>query len=86
MDPELANRLVGTRNALTHLDPTAPQPLTDVSLFRALERLEVAIQTNLMLDLGLDEDEVAGLMRASYLTMSPFIELPKPVTRPAGGA
>jgi hypothetical protein len=78
LDPELANRLVDTRNALTHLDPNAPQPLSDVSLYRALERLEVAIQTNLLLDLGLDDDEVASLMRASYVTMSPFIEPPNP--------
>lgn len=43
----LADRLVETRNALTHLDPTGAPGLSRGALFRAIEQLEVVLQLNI---------------------------------------
>lgn len=73
---KLADQLVDTRNALTHLDPTGPDALRDEPLYRAIELLEVTIQANLLLDLEVDPDVAASLIRASYLNQTPFSAVP----------
>jgi hypothetical protein len=70
---KLADQLVDTRNALTHLDPTGPDALRDEALYRAVELLEVTLQTNLLLDLELPPKAVADLIRISYLNQTPFL-------------
>lgn len=76
LKPRLADRLVDTRNALTHLDETDTPPLTDEPLYRAIELLEITIQANVLLDLGLSSDLTAGLIRTSYLGQTPFVSIP----------
>jgi hypothetical protein len=75
LKPRLADRLVNTRNALTHL-PVDEEPLRDEALYRAIELLEVVIQVNLLLDLRVSEADTAGLVEASYLNQTPFITFP----------
>jgi hypothetical protein len=74
--PKLADQLVDTRNALTHLDPDGPEALTDERLYRAVELLEVVIQVNLLLDSGLSAAMTASLIKISYLNQTPFISFP----------
>jgi hypothetical protein len=77
LKPKLADQLVDTRNALTHLDPTGPDALKDEPLYRAIELLEVTIQANLLLDLELAPEDVVGLIKASYVGQTPFIGVPE---------
>jgi hypothetical protein len=72
---KLADRLVDTRNALTHLDPTGPLALGDEPLFRAIELLEITIQANLLMDLGLTSKDAGELIRTSYSNQTPFIPI-----------
>jgi hypothetical protein len=75
LKPSLADKLVTTRNALTNLDPKATA-LRDEPLYRAIELLDVVIQVNLLLDLGLWPERVNGLVRASYINQTPFQSIP----------
>jgi hypothetical protein len=75
LNSDLADQLVDTRNALTHLDPAGPSALRDEALYRAIELLEVAIQTNLLLDLNFPPQDVSSLTRTSYLNQTPFISV-----------
>jgi hypothetical protein len=70
---KLADQLVDTRNALTHLDPSGPDALRDEALYRAVELLEVTLQANLLLDLELPPQTVADLIKISYLNQTPFL-------------
>jgi len=75
LNASLADSLVTTRNALTHLDPNATA-LRDEPLYRAIELLEVVIQVNMLLDLGLTTERVNALVRTSYLNQTPFHPIP----------
>jgi ApeA N-terminal domain 1 len=75
LNSDLADQLVDTRNALTHLDPAGPSALRDEGLYRAIELLEVAIQANLLLDLNFSPQDVSSLIRTSYLNQTPFISV-----------
>jgi hypothetical protein len=70
---KLADDLVDTRNALTHLDPSVPTPLTGGELFYGVLRLELVLQVNLLLDLELEPAFVAGLIRHSYHRQAPLV-------------
>ncbi|MGH8300194.1 MAG: HEPN domain-containing protein [Steroidobacteraceae bacterium] len=70
---KLADQLVDTRNALTHLDSTGASALTDEPLYRAIELLEITIQANLLMDLELTANDAGGLIRTSYINQTPFI-------------
>ncbi len=72
----LADDLVNTRNAITHLDPTGPPALRDAPLYRALELLEVVIHANLLLDLGLSAELTAALFDVAYHNRTPFVPAP----------
>jgi hypothetical protein len=77
LNRQLADDLVDTRNALTHLDPTGPPPpLAGVRLALAVVRLELVIRTNILLDLGLDPSLVAGLLANSYRGQVPVVDIP----------
>lgn len=77
LNRQLADDLVDTRNALTHLDPTGPPaPLAGVRLALAVVRLEMVIRTNILLDLGLDPGLVAGLLANSYRGQVPVVDIP----------
>jgi hypothetical protein len=69
-----ADRLVETRNALTHLDPSGPPAMEGADLFYAVRRLELVIQTNILLDLELDPAFVSGLVKTSYVNQVPLID------------
>jgi hypothetical protein len=71
LDAKLADQLVNTRNALTHLDPTGTRGLEGVDLLYATARLELVIQTNLLLDLQLGKDKVGELVLTSYYNQMP---------------
>jgi hypothetical protein len=66
LNAQLASDLVDTRNALTHLDPSGNPGLQGVDLVYAVARLELVIQTNLLLDLHLGSVKVAELVLTSY--------------------
>jgi hypothetical protein len=68
---KLADQLVDTRNALTHLDPSGPPGLDGVDLVYAATRLQLVIQTNLLLDLQLGKDKVSELVLTSYANQMP---------------
>lgn len=72
---KLADQLVYTRNALTHLDPSGPLALQDEPLYRAIELLEIAIQANLLMDLGFSPQDAGELIRTSYINQTPFIPI-----------
>ncbi len=71
LDAKLADQLVITRNALTHLDPAGDLGLQGVDLVYAVARLQLVIQTNLLLDLQLSKDKVAELILTSYDNQMP---------------
>jgi hypothetical protein len=77
LDAKLADQLVDTRNALTHLDPTGDPGLDGVDLVYATARLQLVIQTNLLLDLQLGEDKVAELVLTSYADQMPVRDFSK---------
>lgn len=72
----LADRLVDTRNALTHLDPTGPPGLSGGGLFRAIELLEVVLQLNILLDLNIERALAENLFEVCYYRRTPFIDVP----------
>jgi hypothetical protein len=71
LDAKLADHLVDTRNALTHLDPSGKPGLHGVDLVYATARLQLVIQTNLLLDLQLGKDKVGELVLTSYQNQMP---------------
>jgi hypothetical protein len=73
LNSKLAGHLVTTRNALTHLDPAAEGALRDAKLLYAVMRLELVIQANLMLDIGIAPELVSDLAVASYQNQFPFM-------------
>jgi hypothetical protein len=72
----LADDLVDTRDALTHLDPTGPAGLSGGPLFRSIELLEVALQLNILLDLGVEPGLAETLFDVCYYRRTPFIDIP----------
>ena len=77
LDAKLADQLVDTRNALTHLDPSGDPGLDGVDLVYATARLQLVIQTNLLLDLQVGEDKVAELVLTSYADQMPVRDFSK---------
>jgi hypothetical protein len=73
LKPRLANELVDTRNSFAHLDPRTRPPLTDAKLFYGIVRLEVVLQANLLLDLGIDPSVARQLLMISYRNQAPFV-------------
>jgi ApeA N-terminal domain 1 len=74
LDTTLAGHLVKTRNALTHLDPAAAgSALRDEPLYRAVELLEVVLRANLLVDLGIPNDQARALLEGSYQGQTPFV-------------
>jgi ApeA N-terminal domain 1 len=71
LDAKLADQLVDTRNALTHLDPSGDPGLRGVDLVYAVARLQLVIQTNLLLDLQLAKTKVTELVLTSYSDQMP---------------
>jgi hypothetical protein len=71
LDAKLADQLVDTRNALTHLDPSGDPGLRGVDLVYAVARLQLVIQTNLLLDLQLGKTKVTELVLTSYSDQMP---------------
>jgi hypothetical protein len=80
--PKLNSALVGglvqTRNALAHLDPDGPRGLDGIPLVYAVARLQLVLQTNLLLDLGLGSDDVNTLVLTSYHNMMPVRDFSEP--------
>lgn len=72
---KLADDLIDTRNALTHPDPSVPTPLIGRDLLYGVLRLELVLQVNLLLDLELAPEFVAGLIRHSYDRQAPLSTL-----------
>lgn len=77
LDAKLADQLVDTRNALTHLDPSGDPGLRGVDLVYAVARLQLVIQTNLLLDLQLGKNKVAELILTSYGDQMPVRDFSK---------
>jgi hypothetical protein len=73
LKPRLANDLVDTRNSFAHLDPSSQPPLTAAKLYYGIARLEVVLQANLLLDLGIDSSLVRQLLMISYRNQIPFV-------------
>ena len=71
LDAKLADQLVDARNALTHLDPSEKSVLDGVDLIYAVARLQLVVQTNLLLDLKLGKAKVAELVLTSYDNQMP---------------
>jgi hypothetical protein len=71
---ELVDQLMQARNANTHLDPTGPQGPEGVDLIYAVANLRLVIQTNMLLDLKLDPELVAGLVLTSYGNQMPVFD------------
>ena len=71
LDAKLADQLVDTRNALTHLDPSEDPGRRGVDLVYAVARLQLVIQTNLLLDLQLGKTKVTELVLTSYSDQMP---------------
>ena len=64
--PELVGQLVNTRNHLTHFSPPRKHVVDDLPLARAVQRLVVVLQTNLLLDLGGNDAAVATAIARGY--------------------
>lgn len=79
LDAKLADQLVDTRNALTHLDPSERSGLDGVDLIYAVARLQLVIQTNLLLDLQLGKAKVAELVLTSYDNQMPVRDFSKEI-------
>jgi hypothetical protein len=71
---KLADHLVDTRNALTHLDPSVPPGLEHLDLVYGAARLQLVIQTNILLDLQLGRKKVAELVLTSYVNQMPVLD------------
>jgi hypothetical protein len=64
-DPRNAfrNALVETRNQYSHQGEPGPNVIPDADLYAHVERLIEVLEVNLVLDLGLDADEIPRCMR-----------------------
>jgi hypothetical protein len=63
----LANRIADTRNDLVHLPAEQDElPLSDRELVEASELLVLALQANLLLDIGIDPEHARRLVAESY--------------------
>jgi hypothetical protein len=62
----LAARIAATRNDLVHLPVEEEQPLHGVDLVEAGDLLVLALQANLLLDLGIRSEHATLLVAASY--------------------
>ncbi len=71
---ELVDQLMQARNANTHLDPTGPRGPEGIDLIYAMANLRLVIQTNMLLDLQLDPELVAGLVLTSYRNQMPVFD------------
>ncbi|HEY5342467.1 MAG TPA: HEPN domain-containing protein [Solirubrobacteraceae bacterium] len=64
--PDLAAELVNTRNHLTHFGPKRKHIIEDLELARAVQRLVVVLQANMLMDLGGQQDAVAIAIARGY--------------------
>jgi hypothetical protein len=64
--PELVGQLVDTRNHLTHFGPPRKHVIDDLPLARAVQRLVVVLQTNVLLDLGGNDVAVVTAIERGY--------------------
>ena len=62
----LANRIVDTRNDLVHLSSEGERPLQGSDLVEASALLVLALQANLLLDLGIETEHARALISESY--------------------
>lgn len=76
LNSTLVGDLIETRNALTHLDPATPPPLSGGDLYYGVARLELVLQANLLADLGLPEPLVTSLVMSSYHNRVPVVPPP----------
>ncbi len=65
---DLPDKLVATRNSLAHRAGEDGETLEDSELFRAMRRLSVVLQINLMLDLEMADDAVRACIAERYIT------------------
>jgi|HubBroStandDraft_2_1064218.scaffolds.fasta_scaffold129223_2 hypothetical protein len=88
LDATLAKDLVGTRNAIAHLDRSISKSLGGVNLIYAVARLRLVIQVNLLLDLGLERELTGSLVLTSYDRRMPIVDYrePEPLPAPGGAA
>jgi hypothetical protein len=64
--PRLVAQLIDTRNHLTHFGPGTKWVVDDHDLVRAVQRLTVVLQTNLLSDIGGTDDAVALAIARGY--------------------
>jgi ApeA N-terminal domain 1 len=79
--PNLVSQLIDTRNRLTHFGPKTKWVVDDLELIRAVQRLIVVMQTNMLLDVGGSRDGVAlavarGYWRSPVLDPSEEVQVP----------
>lgn len=66
LDDTLTDSLADTRNAFVHLDATGPKPQEGIDLIYAVAWLRTILQINLLLDLGIPQEKVGGLILTAY--------------------
>jgi hypothetical protein len=71
--PKLVAQLIDTRNHLTHFGPRTKWVVVDHELVRAVQRLVVVLQANLLLDIG-GSDEAVALAIARGYWRSPVLD------------
>lgn len=64
--PKLVSQLIDTRNHLTHFGPRTRWVVDDHELVRAVQRLVVVLQANLLLDVGGSHEAVALAIARGY--------------------
>ncbi len=64
--PRLVSQLIDTRNHLTHFGPRTQWVVDDHDLVRAVQRLIVVLQTNILSDIGGADDAVALAIARGY--------------------
>jgi hypothetical protein len=62
----LSNKLATTRNYLVHLPGERPDVLEGPAMHEAIQLLILALQCNLLLDIGLDPERAGALVASSY--------------------
>jgi hypothetical protein len=66
LDDALVDSLMKTRNAFVHLNATGAGHLEGIDLIYAVAWLRTILQINLLLDLGILQDKVGGLVFTAY--------------------
>jgi hypothetical protein len=66
LNDDLTDSLVKTRNAFVHLDAKSAEPLDGIDLVYGVAWLRTILQITLLLDLGIPQRKVGGLVLTSY--------------------